>query len=349
MVVKSEIMGASWKTYSSEEVTAWLLENDAQNAPIRYLALRDLFGISENHQDLHNAKAHMFETGPIPAILAKQHPDGHWDRADSIYYDKYTGTCWSLIMLAQMGADVSDARVERGCEYLLTQGVGEHGGFSMNGRRTGTAHCIQGNLAAALLDLGYANEPRVIAAIDWMARSVTGEGFSESKDSGTDYYMRSGICGPGFCCSSNNFAPCAWGAVKVALAFSKIPAARRTKQVNQAVNACVDFLTSVDPASAEYPHPWAPKPSTSWFKFGFPVFYITDLLQVLEALTALGLKGDQRLQNAVDLTLGKRDETLRWPLEYTYNSKTWIAIEEKGKPSKWVTLRALRMLKEFSN
>jgi len=71
------------------------------------------------------------------------------------------------------------------------------------------------------------------------------------------------------------------------------------------------------------------------------------LLQVLEALTALGLKGDKRLKNAVDLVLAKRDKDMRWPMEYTYNGKTWTTIEEKGKPSKWVTLRALRMLRQY--
>ena len=99
----------------------------------------------------------MLDWGPIPAILEKQQADGHWDREDSIYYDKYTGTCWSLITLAQMGAYTSEVRVKLGCEYLLAHGLGEHGGFSMNGRRTGAAHCIQGNLAAALLDMGYVN------------------------------------------------------------------------------------------------------------------------------------------------------------------------------------------------
>ncbi len=340
-------MAESWKAYTSDDVINWLLEEDTDNAPIRYLALRDLIGMPAGNEDLVQSKAFMVEQGPIPAILTKQHPDGHWDRTDSIYYDKYTGTCWSIIMLAQMGADASDARVKVGCDYLLAQGVGEHGGFSMNGRRTGAVHCLQGNLASSLLDMGYENDPRVQAAIEWMARSVTGEGFLESKDTGNDYYMRSGICGPGFCCSANNFAPCAWGAVKVGLALSKVPVGQRSPNVNRAINACVEFLTSVDPASVEYPHPWAPKPSTSWFKFGFPVFYITDLLQVLEALTALGLKGDKRLKNAVDLVLAKRDKDQRWPMEYTYIGKTWVALEEKGKPSKWVTLRVLRMLKQY--
>jgi hypothetical protein len=40
----------------------------------------------------------------------------------------------------------------------------------------------------------------------------------------------------------------------------------------------------------------------------------------------------------------KRDVDGRWPLEYSYNGKTWVDVEVKGQPSKWVTLRAMRVL-----
>jgi hypothetical protein len=61
-------------------------------------------------------------------------------------------------------------------------------------------------------------------------------------------------------------------------------------------------------------------------------------------LTALGYGSDPRLQPALELLLSKQDERGRWKLEYTYNGKTWVDIEEKKQPSKWVTLRALRVL-----
>ena len=90
---------------------------------------------------------------------------------------------------------------------------------------------------------------------------------------------------------------------------------------------------------------WSEKPNRSWFKFGYPIGYVTDVLQNLEVLTNLGYAKDARLTNAIDLLLSKRDDQGRWMLEYTYNGKTWIDIETKNQPSKWVTLRALRVLK----
>jgi hypothetical protein len=90
---------------------------------------------------------------------------------------------------------------------------------------------------------------------------------------------------------------------------------------------------------------YSTKPNRSWFKFGYPIGYVTDVLQTLEVLTALGYGGDSRLNPAVELILSMQDDQGRWAMNYTYNGKTWVDIESKGEPSKWVTLRALRVIK----
>ena len=51
------------------------------------------------------------------------------------------------------------------------------------------------------------------------------------------------------------------------------------------------------------------------------------------------------MARALELVKSKQDEQGRWRLEYTYNGKTWVDIEKRGQPSKWVTLRALRVMK----
>lgn len=125
----------------------------------------------------------------------------------------------------------------------------------------------------------------------------------------------------------------------------QVPEAGRTPVVRAAIQEGIRFLLGRDPAKADYPAPYATKPSRSWFQFGYPIAYVTDVLQNLEALTALGCGRDPRLTSALELVLSKQDALGRWKLEYTYNGKTWADVEEKGRPSKWVTLRALRVLK----
>jgi hypothetical protein len=53
------------------------------------------------------------------------------------------------------------------------------------------------------------------------------------------------------------------------------------------------------------------------------------------------------MQEALELLISKQDEQGRWKLESTYNGRFQVNIEQKGKPSKWITLNALRVLKGF--
>lgn len=339
---------AGLTTQPHSDLLPWLLEEDRDNPGVRYFALRDLLGLPADAPDVAAAQEAVMATGPVPAILAQQHPDGYWIKPG--YLPKYNGTMWSIIFLAQLGAAGGDARIRKACEHLFDYATAEHGGLSVDGRNSGLIHCLQGNLCAALLDFGYLEDPRLQRALDWLARSITGDGIAPNtqKDAPV-HYLRSGNSAPGFECSANNHLPCGWGAVKAMLALSKVPAAQRTPTVEAALETGVAFLFSCDPATAEYPMGYTSKPNGSWFKFGYPIGYVTDVLQILEVLTALGYGADPRLRNAVELLLSKQDEQGRWRLEYTYNGKTWVDVEAKGKPSKWVTLRALRVLKRVAS
>jgi len=319
----------------------WLLE--AEDIGVKYLALHDL--VEHDEKELMTAREKAHTEGPIAQVLSKMEKEGYWEKPGAGYYPKYTGTVWSIITLAQLGASIEiDKRIAAACSYVLEHTLTKDGHFTVNGAPSGTADCLQGNLCASLLELGCTN-PRLDKAFEWMARSVTGEGVAsmENKTAPLRYYASK--CGPNFACGANNKLPCAWGAVKVMLAFSKLPKQKRTPLINKAINKGVDFLFSVDPAEADYPCGYSSKPSGNWWKFGFPVFYVTDLLQNVEALAGLGYGSDSRLAKALKIIREKQDEQGRWLLEYDYTGKTWVDFGAKKKPNKWVTLRALRALK----
>ena len=325
---------------------SWLLEDDKTNPGPRFFTLTCLLAKAANSPMVQRAQRAVMETGPVPEILRHQESEGYWAEPAPAYGPKYTGTLWQIVFLAQLGADGTDARIRRGCDYVLDNYQVNDGGLSATAKRSGLIHCMQGNLVSALIDLGYLGDERLDGAIDWLARSVTGEGIAPNTErSATVRYLKSANSGPGFLCSANNQLPCAWGAIKVMLALSKIPTERRSPAVQSAIQVGLDFLLSRDPAEADYPMGYSNKASLSWFRFGYPIGYVTDVLQNFEVLSALGYTNDPRLAKTRELILSKRDESGRWELGYTYNGKTWVDVEEKGKPSKWVTLRALRSLK----
>jgi len=337
---------ASWMQMVRGDPLTWLLEKDADNPGPRFFALTDLCDVSVSSPQATDARKALMQRGPVPVILKAQEPEGFWVKPGPGYNPKYKSTVWSLISLAQLGANPDDERTHRAGEYFLTHALTSTGIISMTGTLSGAIYCLDGNLIASLLDLGWWGDPRLEIAIEWLARMTTGEGMGSSSDKqASPRYLKSGICGPVFACSANNKLPCAWGGIKTMKAFARIPPDDRSPMVRKAIEVGVDFFFSRDPAQADYPMGWNEKPSRNWWKFGYPMFYISDMLEIIEVFSALGYGEDLRLEAAYQLLLDKQDEEGRWPLEYSYNGKTWVNVEEKRKPSKWVTLRALRALK----
>jgi hypothetical protein len=318
----------------------WLLEPDTP--AVRHATLTTLLRRAADDPDVTAARDAAMSAPPIASILAAQDAEGFWEKPGAGYATKYRGTVWQLMFLDQLDADVRNQQIQRGCRYVLEHSVARGGGFGASGRvdappaPSHVIHCLNGNLLSALIGFGYLSDRRVQDAIEWEACAITGVGVSR-------WY--SSTCGPGFACGANEKLPCAWGAVKALLGLARIPLEQRSPFVQQAIDASVEFLLSRDPASADYPMGWGnTAPNSSWFKLGFPSGYVADVLQALEALVAAGHARDESLAHALDWLLAKRGSNGLWRNEYAYNGKTWVDFEAQGKPSKWVTLRALRVL-----
>ena len=315
----------------------WLLEPDPDNPGVRYFVLRDLVGLPEDDRAVRKARAGLMRGGPIPAILEAQSPDGTWVKPGSGYSPKYRGTVWQILLLAELGADPVDLRVRRGCEALLHGAVASTGGFSpyANAVSSGVLHCLNGNMVYALQKLGFGGDPRIRRALDWQVGAILGE--AEVK------FFKSGTSGPGFACGINLGQPCGWGAAKAMNALLEVPPRSRTRRMKRALQVGADFLLSRDPSEADYPY--TERVSSTWFKLGFPLSYWSDVLEISWILVRLGYARDPRLRPALDRIHEKRDSEGRWRLGNSLNGKMWVDIERRGKPSKWVTLRAMRVLK----
>lgn len=318
------------------QVLDWLLEEDAENPGIRYFALRDLLNLPEDDRRVRQARRMLMRRGPVPAILEAQREDGTWVKGGSGYSPKYRGTVWQVMFLAELGADPADDCVRKGCEALLQGALASSGGFSPYARAipSGVLHCLNGNVVSALHRLGFASDPRVRRALDWQAGAILGEDDIA--------FFKSGTSGPGFACGINLGQPCGWGAAKAMNALLEVPPRNRTRRMKRALQAGADFLLSRDPAEADYPY--TDRISSTWFKPGFPLSYWSDVLEITWILVRMGYAGDPRVHRALDWIMEKQDDQGRWKLGNSPNGKMWIDIEHRGKPSKWVTLRAMRVL-----
>jgi len=334
-------MTDDWLSRLSSDPRPWLLEES--DPAVRAQALVRLLGRSAGDPEVVEARAAAMRADPIKGILDAMDPRGFWVKPGPGYGPKYTGTVWNLMFLEQLGADPDDERVQTACRYVLDHTPTAISGFGCSGSHlerlpppSSAIHCLNGNLARAAIRFGRLDDPRVQASVDWAARTILGEDVAR-------WYAVTP--GPGFACGVNENLPCAWGAVKEMRALAAIPSRRRTARVRRAIAFGVEFLLSRDPAEADYPMGYGnTRPSSSWFKLGFPSGYVADVLQVLEVLAELGHARDPRLEHALAWLANQQDDRGRWRNRYAYARKTTVPIEAQGKPSKWVTLRACSVL-----
>jgi hypothetical protein len=195
--------------------------------------------------------------------------------------------------------------------------------------------CLTGNMVWSLIRLGFLDDERVKRGIEWIVRYQRFDDGEAYPPKIWPYERATG------CFSKHS---CHMGVVKALKALAEIPAEERSPDVVNTIGRGVEYLLKHHIYRRSHDLSRVSKPG--WLRFGFPLMYQTDVLEILGLLTGLGVK-DERMQEAVDLVLAKQDEQGRWKLENTFNGRFQTSIEQKGNSSKWITLNALKVLKRF--
>ena len=264
----------------------WVLEGGPS---LRFFALTRLLGAAPDAPEVQEARRAIMTEGPVPRILAEQQADGHWEGPDRFYRAKYRGTVWTLLILAELGADGADARVRAACEAVLRDAQDQDsGGFSYDrgkkaggGLHSGVIPCLTGNLVFSLVRLGMLDDPRVQRAVDWI---TTCQRFDDAEgDAPTGRpYDRLEMCWGRHTCSM--------GAIKALKALAEIPPEHRTPAMHATISAGAEFFLRHHVHRRSHDLSRDSKPG--WRRFGFPLMYQTDALEILLVLTRLGREGE---------------------------------------------------------
>lgn len=330
----------NWKAALKADPIEWLLEKD--NPSIRYFTLKELIDKPESNLEVAEAKTAIMKTGIVPQILDKMHTEGYWETPTSFYTAKYKGTVWQLLILAELGADPQDMRVKEACEFILENSQHTNsGGFSTarsermgGGRESTVIPCLTGNMVYSLIRFGYLGDKRVQAGIKWI---TSYQRFDDGEDTPKgQFYDRYTAC--------FSKHTCHMGAAKALKALAEIPEPQRNPEVKNTIEVGAEYFLKHHIYKKSHNLQEVSKPG--WLKFGFPLMYQTDALEILGILSKLGYK-DKRMQEAVDLIVSKQTNEGKWLLENSFNGKFQTNIERKGEESKWVTLKALSALKQY--
>ena len=315
-------------------VLEWLLGKDQPS--VRYRALVDLLDRREDDPEVREARSRIGRVGWAADQLRQQGPKGFWERreprgvsewVDFLYFPPFLTTNWRALVLADLGLDSTDPRIrkiaDRIFEYKLR--------LSMPFNFFHEEVCIAANTARMMTRFGYGDDPRVRRLYDWL--------LEDQRDDG------------GWNCSQGT--PGTLDAWEALAAFAVVPEPKRSPRMTRAIEKGAEFY--LERKLFEEGKRYAP-----WFRLHYPNHYFYDILVGLDVLTQLGFSDDRRLGPALDLLRNRRQRDGTWILDRVHpdvrpGTKIYsdpkkvrpLVIEPPGEPSKWITLKALTVLKRI--
>jgi hypothetical protein len=316
----------------------WLLE--PSDPSVRFWTLQQLLDRPLDAPEVRDAQYALMESHSVRAILDAQDPEGHWGNPEDMYNPKYRATTHSLLVLAELGAKRTP-EIERGIEHVFDF-QRDSGHFLTGKPKTERGYaskvkdgcCLDANVLYYLNHFDYIDDPRTQKTIRFLLE------YHSPMEAGWK-------CRAYPIDSAAVFTPnCFMGASKVLKSFSAIPKEKRPPEMEAIINREVESVLE----NGVYRYLRNPdgtrKDKAGWKRFGFPLFYQSDTLEVLDTLTRLGVH-DPRMEPALDVVSKTQQGDSSWLLKHTFNGKMWIDIDVKHKPSKWITLRALRTFKRY--
>jgi hypothetical protein len=291
----------------------WLLER--KNPSVRYWTLTDLLDRAADDADVLGARAAIAEQPLVQELFSLQHADGHWgDDATKPY--RAQGAVGVLSILHMLGVE-PDERTASGCDSFLRFCQHGSGGFSLTKtRRSGIFPCTTGEHLPFLVYFGLGEDPRVRRAFCFLIEDVS---TPDALD-----------------CGRYQHRDCLWGAIAALNGLSVLPASLQSTESEQVVQRLANALLD-----AEYDFEGEHR---RWLTFGVPRAW--DLLSALRALVGFGYARDPRFTPLLERFLALQDEQGRWLCGSV--SRTW-PLEKRNRPSRWVTLDALRLLKDVAD
>jgi hypothetical protein len=306
----------------------WLLDSDPS---IRWQVMRDLTDAPAD--EVAAERARVATEGAGARLLALQAHDGRWGGA--AWNRGWDSTMHVLSLLREMGLDPASAEARRAAglvrDRVTWQGCGPRecdGNAFFEGE---VEPCINGQVAA------------VGAYFGQDVRSIVERLLAEQlPDGGWNCEAANGSTR-----SSFNTTICVLEALleyERAAGDSPLVTRARLRGQEYLLERRLFRRRSTGEVIAR-----DRKGGGSWTRFAFPTWWHYDVLRGLEYLRRAGATPDERVAEAIDLVASKRDADGRWPLETRYPGRIPVETDDgEGRPSRWNTLRALRVLDWYS-
>lgn len=322
-----------WQAFKPKQsVIEWLLDA----APsIRWQVMRDLTDASDDEVATERAK--VATEGYGAQLLAMQGSDGTWGRA--AWNRGWDSTMHVLMLLRDMGLDPAShqARLALGLvrDHVVWLGAAEYDG---NPFFAGEVEpCINGQAGAAG---AYFGQDIGIIIERLLSEQLSDGGWNcEAVNGSTRSSFNTTICVLEALLEYERNFGSRLDLTQARLRGQEYLLERKLFR-RRSTGEVIEYDQKSDSGS---------KPGHPAFTcFAFPTWWHYDVLRGLDYLRLADVGYDERMNEAINLVAAKRDNTGRWSLEVWYPGKMPVDLgEDEGRPSRWITLRALRVLKAY--
>jgi len=326
--------GSASKT--NARVIEWLL--DEAQPSVRYYTLVDILGRKEGDPEVREACSRIPRAGWAKSIFRFQKPGGYWEPREPetvrawlrfLWFPEYDSTIWRALVLSDLGLTSKDPRIRKIAELVFKYKLQLGTPVNIFTEEV----CAVGNTARMMTRFGYGDDQRVRKLYDWMLEDQREDG--------------------GWNCRQNEGGTLdSWEALA---AFAAIPKEKRTRKTQESIARGAEFYLErrLFEEGKKYP---------PWFRFHYPNHYFYDILVGLDVITKLGYADDRRLEPSLKILRDKRQSDGTWLLDRVHpdvgaganlhlhaKKVKPLSLENPEKPSRWITLTALKVLKRVED
>jgi len=304
---------------TNDPTIKWLLEGDVS---IQYQVFRDL--LNTEQPDLQQRIA---TEGWGQVLLSKRLPNGHWGH--SFYQPKWTSSHYTLLELKNLAIDPFVPEIRQTVDLIIRNEKCTDGGINPIGGTKVSDVCING------MFLNYASYFRVPEA---QLKSVV------------DFLIAQQMPDGGYNCHSNRKGAVhsslhsTLSVLEGILEYSRNGFSYKMNKLNQIAKESTEFILQHHLYKSDKTARVIDEKMT---RFSYPCRWRYDVLRALDYFQDARLSYDCRMDDAVELLLRKRTGERKWLLQAKHSGQAHVDMEIVGKPSRWNTLRAMRVLKHF--
>ncbi|MGB5701029.1 hypothetical protein [Muriicola sp.] len=305
-----------------EQIIQWLLKGDVS---IQYQVNRDLLGT--DRKDLQDR---ILDEGWGKQFLSKRKPNGHW--GDRFYQPKWISTHYTLLDLRNLNPNQNNKLVKESTEQVLKTLKAEDGGIQL-----GPSTSVHSDVCVNGMFLNYASyfktpENELHSIVDSLLNEIMPDGGFNCRTT------RSG--------ASHSSLHSTISVLEGLFEFQKAGFSYRRNEISKAIKSAEEFVLIhrlfLSDRTGKVIH-------RDFLKLSYPGRWKYNILRALDYFQKAERKWDDRMSDAYAMIHKKRNKNGTWNMQAAHPGEVHFVMEKAGQPSRWNTLRAMRVLKHFEN